>query len=54
MLVEYKGEDPSVPILPLHKMTVAQARLEVEHEGFKLTTADSTLPRQHVLIFTAP
>ncbi len=53
VLVEYKGEDPSVPILPLHKMTVAQARLEVEHEGFKLTTADSTLPRQHVLIFTA-
>ena len=52
VLVEYKGEDPSIPILPLHKMTVAQAKLEVEAEGFALTTTDSSLPRQHVLIFT--
>jgi SAM-dependent methyltransferase len=51
VLIEYKGEDPSVPILPTHKMTVAQAKLEVEAEGFVLTTADSSLPRQHVLIF---
>ena len=51
-LIEYKGEDPSVPILPLHKMTVAQARLELEHEGFTLATVNSALPRQHVLIFT--
>jgi ubiquinone/menaquinone biosynthesis C-methylase UbiE len=53
ILLEYKGEDPSVPILPLHKMTVAQAKLELEHEGFKLTGVDSTLPRQHVLVFTS-
>lgn len=52
VLVEYKGEDPSIPILPSHKMTVAQAKLEVETEGFVLTTTDSSLPRQHVLIFT--
>ncbi len=52
VLVEYKGEDPSIPILPLHKMTVAQARQEVEPEGFVLATVDSSLPRQHVLIFT--
>lgn len=52
VLVEYKGEDPSIPILPSHKMTVAQAKLEVEAEGFALTTTDSSLPRQHVLIFT--
>jgi ubiquinone/menaquinone biosynthesis C-methylase UbiE len=51
VLVEYKGEDPTVPILPTHKMTVAQARLEVEHEGFVLATVDSSLPRQHVLVF---
>lgn len=51
VLVEYKGEDPTIPILPSHKMTVAQAKLEVEHEGFVLTTANSSLPRQHVLIF---
>src|ERR671919_2196401 len=53
VLLEYKGEDPSVPILPLHKMTVAQAKLELEHEGFKLVRVDSSLPRQHVLIFSA-
>ena len=52
VLVEYKGEDPSIPILPSHKMTVAQAKQEVEPEGFTLTTVNSTLPRQHVLIFT--
>jgi len=51
VLIEYKGEDPTIPILPSHKMTVAQARLEVEHEGFVLTTVDSSHPRQHVLIF---
>jgi ubiquinone/menaquinone biosynthesis C-methylase UbiE len=51
VLVEYKGEDPAIPILPSHKMTVAQARLELEAEGFVLVTANSSLPRQHVLIF---
>ena len=51
VLIEYKGEDPSVPILPAHKMTVAQARMEVEHEGFVLSSVDSSLPRQHVLTF---
>jgi SAM-dependent methyltransferase len=52
VLIEYKGEDPTIPIIPSHKMTVVQAKLEVEHEGFALTTADSSLPRQHVLIFS--
>jgi ubiquinone/menaquinone biosynthesis C-methylase UbiE len=52
VLVEYKGEDPTIPILRSHKMTVVQAKTEVEPEGFVLTTANSSLPRQHVLIFT--
>ncbi len=52
VLIEYKGEDPSIPILPAHKMTVAQARMEVEAEGFRLASVDSSLPRQHVLVFT--
>jgi predicted methyltransferase len=51
VLIEYKGEDPSIPIIPSHKMTVAQAKLEVEHDGFVLASADSSLPRQHVLTF---
>jgi SAM-dependent methyltransferase len=52
VLLEYRGEDPRVPILPLHKMTVAQAKTEVEAEGFALTTVKEDLPWQHVLIFT--
>jgi ubiquinone/menaquinone biosynthesis C-methylase UbiE len=52
VLLEYKGEDPSIPILPSHKMTVAQAKVELESDGFVLTSADSSLPRQHVLTFT--
>jgi predicted methyltransferase len=51
VLIEYKGEDPSIPILPSHKMTVAQAKIEVEHEGYRLAAVDSSLPRQHVLTF---
>lgn len=52
VLIEYKGEDPAIPILPSHKMTVAQAKLEVESEGFELKAADSSLPMQHVLTFS--
>jgi len=52
VLLEYRKEDPSVPILEDHKMTVAQAKQEVEAEGFALSRVDERLPRQHVLIFT--
>jgi ubiquinone/menaquinone biosynthesis C-methylase UbiE len=52
VLLEYRKEDPSIPIRLEHKMTVAEAKLELEAEGFKLTRVDDGLPRQHVLIFT--
>ena len=52
VLLEYRGEDPRVPIRPEHKMTVAQARLEVEAEGFRLSTVNDELPWQHLLVFT--
>jgi len=52
VLVEYRGEDPSVPILPEHKMTRAQVKLEVEHEGFTLASVNEDLPRQHIFVFT--
>jgi hypothetical protein len=54
VLLEYRKEDPTIPIRPEHKMTVAVAKLEVEAEGFKLTKVDEVLPRQHILIFTKP
>jgi len=50
--LEYRKEDPNVPILPDHKMSVAEAKTEVEAEGFKLEPVIETLPRQHILIYT--
>lgn len=52
VLFEYRKEDPSIPIRPDHKMSVAEAKMEVEAEGFTLATVDHRLPRQHILIFT--
>ena len=51
VLLEYRAEDPRVPIRPEHKMTVAQAKLEVEAEGFTLTAVLDELPWQHFLVF---
>jgi ubiquinone/menaquinone biosynthesis C-methylase UbiE len=52
VLLEYRKEDPTIPIKPDHKMSVAEAKLEVEAEGFTLWGVDEALPRQHILIFT--
>ena len=52
VLLEYRAEDPNVPIRPEHKMTKAQVKLEVEHEGFKQSRVFDDLPWQHLLIFT--
>jgi len=52
VLLEYRKEDPTVPIKPEHKMSVAEAKMEVEAEGFTLVKVDEALPRQHILIFT--
>ncbi len=52
VLLEYRAEDPAVPILPEHKMTRAQVKLELEHEGFTLATVNEDLPRQHLFVFT--
>ena len=51
VLLEYRKEDPDVPIRFEHKMSVAEARLELEAEGWKLSSVDDRLPRQHILIF---
>jgi SAM-dependent methyltransferase len=51
VLLEYRKEDPDIPIRFEHKMSVAEAKLELEAEGFKLVTVDKRLPRQHILIF---
>jgi ubiquinone/menaquinone biosynthesis C-methylase UbiE len=51
VLLEYRAEDPNVPIRPEHKMTVSMAKAEIEPEGFRLEKVIETLPRQHILVF---
>jgi len=50
-LVEYREEDPTVPIKPLHKMSQAQALKELTANGFKLVGQFDGMPWQHVLFF---
>jgi len=52
VLLEYRKEDPSIPIRPEHKMSVAEVKMELEAEGFQLSQVIGTLPRQHILILT--
>ena len=52
VLLEYRKEDPTIPIKFEHKMSVAEAKMELEAEGFTLAKVDEALPRQHILIFT--
>jgi len=52
VLLEYRKEDPTIPIRVEHKMTVAEVKTELEAEGFKLSRVIETLPRQHILILT--
>ncbi len=58
VLIEYRKEDPTIPIHPLHKMTVEEVRGELEPMGFRLADLFEFLPRQHIFIFqdaaTAP
>jgi ubiquinone/menaquinone biosynthesis C-methylase UbiE len=54
VLVEFRGEDPEVPIKPEHKMTLEQVRLEVEPQGFTFKESLEFLPWQHVIIFEKP
>jgi ubiquinone/menaquinone biosynthesis C-methylase UbiE len=54
VLVEYRGEDPSVPIKPLHKMTEAQARSEMESLGLRWERTEGFLPQQHFMVFVKP
>ena len=50
-LIEYRGEDPKVPIKKIHKMTENQAVKEMEAAGFKLKSNITNLPWQHCMIF---
>ena len=48
-LVEFRGEDPAVPIKPLHKMTKEQIRRELGAAGFRVAGEFDRLPWQHLV-----
>lgn len=50
-LVEYRGEDPSIPIKPLHKMTEAQVKKEMAVHPLEWIRTVKTFPQQNLLIF---
>lgn len=54
VLIEYRAEDPSVPIKTLHKMSEAQTRAEMSAIGLQWLKTEDYLPQQHVLIFEKP
>jgi ubiquinone/menaquinone biosynthesis C-methylase UbiE len=51
VLLEYRKEDPNVPIVPEHKMSVREVRAEVTPEGYRFEKVVDTMPRQHILFF---
>lgn len=49
--IEYRGEDPTVPIKLVHKMTEAQVRKEMAVQPLEFVETIRALPRQHIIIF---
>jgi ubiquinone/menaquinone biosynthesis C-methylase UbiE len=54
VLLEYRKEDPSVPIRPEHKMSVEEVKAEVLPEGYRFEKVVDTLPWQHIIFFRKP
>ena len=54
VFVEYRAEDPRVPIKPLHKMSEAQIRREALVHALIWERTVNTLPRQHMVVFRKP
>jgi ubiquinone/menaquinone biosynthesis C-methylase UbiE len=50
-LVEFRAEDPNVPIKPLHKMSKEQIMKEFPPNGYKLVEEFDELPWQHLMFF---
>jgi FkbM family methyltransferase len=50
-LVEFRAEDPTVAIKPVHKMSVAQAKKEMAAVGLTFRENRNVLPQQHLMIF---
>ena len=52
VLVEFRSEDPTVPIKTIHKMSEAQAIKEFKAAGFIFDKNIDNLPWQHCMVFT--
>ena len=52
VLVEYRGENPFIPIKGLHKMTQKQVKQELQALGLTWQKTQETLPQQHIITFT--
>jgi SAM-dependent methyltransferase len=51
VLIEFRKESEWVPIREEHKMSVREARMELEAEGFTFDRVIDVLPWQHILVF---
>lgn len=54
VLIEYRMEDPLVPIKKLHKMSEKQSILEISATGLVWEKTLSVLPQQHFMVFSKP
>jgi ubiquinone/menaquinone biosynthesis C-methylase UbiE len=54
VLLEFRKEDPNVPIRPEHEMTVKDVKAELSAEGYMLDHLVETLPWQHMFFFRGP
>ena len=54
VLLEYRQENPLIPIKPLHKMTQKQVKKELNAVGLQWQQTKEFLPEQHFLVFTKP
>jgi ubiquinone/menaquinone biosynthesis C-methylase UbiE len=54
VFVEYRANDKTVPIKPVHTMTIDQVKKEAQDIGLLFERADSSLPWQHVVFFRTP
>ena len=50
VLLEFRKEDPKVPILEVHKMSVAEVKQELEAEGYAHDRVIDVLPWQHIIV----
>ncbi len=54
VVVEYRGEDETVPVVPLHRMTESQIRKEMKAVGLSWHESKDILPQQHFIVFEKP